>query len=268
VHPIERLRYVARAGPVEHRELVREAAVALGGLGDDGAGVVLSCKRLLDRHPASGPLWWLCARLLCATDRRAEPWRCADELEADRTPRHLAEELPDEATVTVLGWPELAAEALPRRGDLRVRVVDATGEGSSFVRRLCAEDVAAVEVPEAGTAAAVVTSDVLVVEASALGPAGVLAPSGSYAAAAVARHAGIPVWVVAGVGRALPAALWDALVLRLDGDLAWESEVEVVPGDLADVVVGPSGAAPAGEVGGRADCPATPELLDREREPR
>src|SRR5215207_5670128 len=114
VHPIERLRYVARAGGVDSGELVREAAGALGGLGDDEAGLVLSCKRLVDRQPASGPLWWLCARMLRAGDPRAEAWRCVAEIDADPTARGLADELPDEARVAVLGWPELVAEALPR----------------------------------------------------------------------------------------------------------------------------------------------------------
>ena len=40
--------------------------------------------------------------------------------------------------------------------------------------------------------------------------------AGSHAAAAVAHHAGVPVWVVAGVGRVLPQRMWEALTQRLD----------------------------------------------------
>ncbi|MBA2626082.1 MAG: hypothetical protein H0U89_10820, partial [Acidimicrobiia bacterium] len=85
MHPIERLRYVARAGSAEQRELVSEAATALGGLGDDGPGLVLSCKRLVERQPTSGPMWWLCARLLRAADPRGEAWRCVGEIDGDPT---------------------------------------------------------------------------------------------------------------------------------------------------------------------------------------
>jgi hypothetical protein len=264
VHPIERLRYVARAGSVDAGELVREAAGALGGMGADPTGLVLSCKRLVDRQPTAGPMWWLCARLLAAAEPRAEAWRCVGELDDDPTARRLADELPDDARVTVLGWPELVADALPRRGDLEVLVVDAAGEGTAFARRLRAADVDADEVPEAGTGAAAATSDVVVLEATAMGAGRLLAPSGSLAAAAVARHAGVPVWVVAGVGRALPGPLWEALVSRLDPGAPWEDVVELVPLDLVDVVLGPAGCSTPEQAATRADCGVAAELLERE----
>ena len=50
VHPIERLRYVARAGGVDHDVLVRETAAALGALGFDPAGLVTACRRIIDRR--------------------------------------------------------------------------------------------------------------------------------------------------------------------------------------------------------------------------
>ena len=66
MHPIERLRYVARAGAVDPAVLVQESAAALAGLDDEPGNLILSARRLLSRHPASGPLWALCARLLTA----------------------------------------------------------------------------------------------------------------------------------------------------------------------------------------------------------
>jgi hypothetical protein len=264
VHPIERLRYVARAGSVDAGELVREAAGALGGMGSDPTGLVLSCKRLVDRQPTAGPIWWLCARLLAADDPRAEAWRCVGELDDDPTARRLADELPDEARVTVLGWPELVAQALPRRGDLEVLVVDAGAEGGAFARRLRGADVDAEEVPEAATGAAAAASDVVVLEATAAGAGRLLAPAGSLAAAAVARYAGVPVWAVVGAGRALPPPLWDALVARLDVDAPWDADVEPVPLDLVDVVLGPGGRTTADRAGTRADCGVAAELLERE----
>ena len=259
---MERLRDVARHGSVEHGVLAQEAAAALASLGDDTAGLVLACKRLVDRHPEAGPLWSMCARVLQAGDPRQEAWRCLSELDDDLTASYVVQLLPDEAVVTVLGWPEVAARALPPRGDVEVLVVDALGEGGQLVRRLGRLDVEATEVPEAGTAAAVVRSDVVVLEAHAAGPDGFLAVAGSRAAAAVARHAGVPVWLVVAAGRALPGPLWDALVRRVvGGACALDADAEVVPLDLVDVVVGPAGRTTATELALRDDCPVAPELL-------
>ena len=75
MHPIERLRLVARAG-AEGRSalLAREAATALAMFSDDPAGLVTACRRLVDRHPTSGPMWWLAARVLVSSDPGGEAW--------------------------------------------------------------------------------------------------------------------------------------------------------------------------------------------------
>ena len=248
MHPIERLRFVARASGVDHGLLVRETAGALASLGFDPAGLVTACRRVLDRHPTSGPLWWLATRVLTAHEPTREAWRCADEIDEDRTALELVYALPQDARVCVLGWPELVGEALARRGDLEVLVVDVLGEGRGLVRRLQRADVDAVEVPPAGLGAAAASADVVLLEASALGADGAVAVAGSHAAAAVGAHAEVPVWVVAGVGRALPEGTWRALVARLDADEPWEADDELVPLDLLTGVVGPSGVADAAAV--------------------
>jgi hypothetical protein len=269
VHPIERLRYVARVGGVDQGELVREAAAALGGLHDDVGGLIMSCRRLLTRHPTAGALWFLSARLLSAADPRAEAWQVTEELDGDATSNHLVRLLPEEATITVVGYPELTALGLPKRGDIEVLAIDASGDGQALARRLRNGDVDAVEVPDAGVAAAVATSDVVVLEASCLGTStsgtgGFVAPTGSRAAAAVAHHAGVPVWLVAGVGRALPPRFWDAATAQLrGGDEPWEAAEEIVPLDLVDRVVGPDGGRDGGDLSARADCAPVPELLER-----
>ena len=257
---MERLRHLAGAGAVQHRVLVGESVPALAALGHDSAALVLSCRRLLQHHPASGPLAWLCARMLCGEDARAEAWRCATEIDGDRTAEHLAFELPEASTVVVLGWPEVAVAALARRGDMASLVVDAGGEGASLAYRLQGIDVDAVEVAEASTAAAVRSADLVVLEAAALGPDAFVAASGSYAAAAVARYAHVPVWLVAGVGRALPSGLWSAMARRLERPDRWTSTDELVPLDLVDVVVRPAGVMPDPSVAGPPDCPDAPEL--------
>lgn len=182
------------------------------------------------------------------------------EIGQDPTDRHLADELPEASTVVVLGWPEVAVAALARRGDVTPLVVDAGGEGAGLVYRLQGIGIEAVEVAEAGMAAAVMAADLVVLEAGALGTDGFLAVRGSYAAAAVARHAEIPVWLVAGVGRAIPAGLWSAMARRLEREEPWTATDEIVPLDLVDVVIRPSGRVPGPAVSGPPDCPDAPEL--------
>lgn len=241
MHPMERLRYVARAGPLDHGVLVRESAASLAAVGGDGAALLLSCRRLLERHPLSGPLWWLCARLVCGDDLRQDARRCIRELNGDETARCLAAELPEAAAVTVLGWPEVAASALGRRGDLRVRVADLDGDGEQLASRLHQLDVEATVVSDRRLSAAVLASEVVVLEAAALGADGFVAVAGSRAAATVARSAAVPVWVTAGVGRVLPAGAWTALTRHLAHEAPESVEDEIVPLDLADALFRPGG---------------------------
>src|SRR5581483_9490795 len=196
MHPIERLRYVARSSGAPAELLVRETAGALAALGFDPPGLVTACRRILDRHPVSGPLWWLCARVLTASDPNVEAWNAADDVAADATADLLAYALPDDATVCVLGWPDRIGEALPRRGDLDVLVVDALGEGTGLVRRLLHADMEVVDVPMSGLGAAVADADLLLLEASAIGPGSFVGVAGSRAAAAVAAVSETPTWLV------------------------------------------------------------------------
>src|SRR5258708_6271870 len=136
MHPIERLRYVARADGAGPSLLVQEAAGALSGFADDPVALVTACRRLVDRHPTAGPMWWLAARILASGDPRSEAWAAAEQLDDDPTDQVLAAHLPPDIAVVVLGWPEQGGEALRRRGDLQVMAVDACGERTSFARRL------------------------------------------------------------------------------------------------------------------------------------
>jgi len=264
VHPIEHLRYVARASGADPSLLVQETASALTGvLRVEPAGLVPACRRLIERHLSVGPVWWLAARVLTAPDAAAAARAASAEIEADPTAGALAHALPDDITVTIVGWPDLAGVGLRRRGDIEVLIGDAGGEGPVLARRLDAVGIDSVVVPDAGLAAAVVVSDLVVVEATAAGPGGILAALGSHAAAAVAAHRAAPVWAVAGVGRVLPAALWDSLLQRLDQGPAepWDRPVELVPASLQTAVVGPGGLVDVVEGLAQATCPVAPELL-------
>lgn len=262
MHPIERLRYVARSSGADQAALVSETAHSLATFRDDSAGMVMACRRMLARHQTSGPLWWLTSHLCLASDTVAESRRRAAQFESDRTARELGLALPEEATVCVLGWPELVARALPARGDLEVLVVDVAGEATGLVRRLQRVDVDAIEVPLSGLGAAAASAQVLLVEASLVGPEGLIAVAGSRAAAATTMQAGGAVWVVAGVGRIVASQVWDFVAERHgNGVEPWELEDEVVPLLSASAIVGPDGVAEVAEALAAADTPVAPELF-------
>ncbi|MCU1352512.1 MAG: hypothetical protein JWM05_1721 [Acidimicrobiales bacterium] len=262
MHPIERLRYVARAAGAAPDDVFREACGALAGFSREPESLVTACRRLIDRHAANGPIWWLCARTLVAADPGDEAWRCLDDLVSDPTLAELAHALPEGARVTVIGWPERLAGPLARRGDLEVRVVDVEGDGPGFVRLLERSDVSAVDVAVSGLAGAAATSDLVLVETLAVGPEVAVTAPGSWAAAAVARAAGVPVWAVAGAGRLVAAPLWPSLSGRLAGAATapWDQEHELLPLHLVDRLAGPCGPEPVAEGLRRLDSPDAAEL--------
>ena len=266
MHPIERLRMVARAGRQEPTMLAREAASALGTFAAEPAALVTACRRLVDRQPTCGPVWWVAARVLAAADPAREAWQAGHDLATDPTASVLADALPDEAKVVVLGWPEQIADALLRRGDVEARVVDCFAEGGDLARWLRRSGSDAEIVPEAGTGAAVAASDLVLLEAVALGPTGFVATGGSAAAAAAGRLLGVPVWVVAAEGRVLPESLWTALTARLCARAQpWSQDEEIVPLAWADAVAGPTGGIlDPDAAAARPTCPPAPEL---ERQP-
>ena len=263
MHPIERLRYVARASGGDQRMLVRETAGALRGLQFEPAGLVIACRRIVERHPTSGPLWWFCSSLLTAARPFDAAYELASEVEHDRTPDHLYDLLPDDATVCVVGWPDLIGDAVMRRGDIRVLAVDADDEGNSFVRRLQRADIEAEVVPAAGIAAAAVAADVVLIEAMATGSSDVLATAGSRSLASVGYCSEVPTWLVAGRGRRLPEALFTTMATRIaDVRVPWDADAEPMPLALFASVIGPNGAHDATQPGVLdPECGMAPELV-------
>lgn len=244
MHPIERLRYVARATGADPALVAVEAAGALAAVAaDDPAGLVPACRRLIEFHPTSGPVWWLSAQVLADADPGRAARAAARRLEDDSLPSALARSLPDEATVVIVGWPDATGDVVRRRGDLEVLAVSGGGEGAPLSRRLSAAGASVTEVSDAGAAAAAIVADLVVVEALAAGPTGVLTRIGSHNVAGAAASAGVPVWLASATGRLLPGPLWDALLARLDaaGGEPWDREVEVVPSALISHVVDAAG---------------------------
>jgi hypothetical protein len=262
VHPIEHLRYVARARGADASALVQETAHALSSMRFDPPGLVVACRRILERHPECGPLWWLCARLLNSPEPFELAWELGREIADDPTAGHLASCLPDDATVVTIGWPDLAGQAVFRRGDLRVLVVDSRHDGSSFVQRLERFDVPSEAVQPEALARAIGVADLVLLEAVAVSQECAVAQIGSAAAAAVARTADVPVWLVAGLGRRLPDPFVTTIGDRLDATAeAWDLDHDVFGVDAITHVVGPGGLTPSSAQALSPDCPLASELL-------
>ncbi len=264
VHPIEQLRYVARASGADAGLLVQEAASALSVFGHDPAGLVTGCRRLLTRQPSVGPLWWMSAHLAMSTQPRQTSRELIAAIGEDPTPRELAHALPDGGTVLIVGWPAMAVAALVRRGDVEVLAIDVEGQGHSVVRRLDRADVEAEAVDSSNLAGAVDMADLVVIEAGAMGDAAALVDLGNLPAVAMAKVASTPVWLVAGVGRHLPEAYFVEIIDRVTDDQrpVFLSPYEVVSLGLVDRVVTPAGVQLVEEVVS-SDTPLAPELLTR-----
>lgn len=262
------------------RLVVAETARALMGFSSDQLGLVTACRRVVERHPSSGALVWMAARVMTSADPVAEIRRCAAAIGDDPSGRLLADALAPDATVVMVGWPEEAPVALGRRGDVSVLVVDAFGEADDLVDELCAVDVAARAVPVEGLGAAVAAvadaGGVVVLEADAAGPTHGLAVAGSLAAAATARAMGVPVWMVVPCGRTQPASMWDRFAARvlasqsgpMSGPMSgpasvnvWDSGFDTVDLNLVDVVVRPTGLTDVAAMVANPDCPSAPELF-------
>ena len=267
MHPIEHLRYVARAHGVDPAALVEETAHALGSMHFDPAGLVVAARRIVERHPFTGPLWWLCANVTTSSEPFESVWELADAIRSDRTASELAAALPDDADVVTIGDPSVIGDGLARRGDVRVLALDVDHSATSFVRRLERSDVDYEPVDAGAAGSTTRVAEVVLIEALAMDADRVVVPSGSSTIAAAAHAWGTPVWLVAGVGRRLPSGYVDAMVARR-GEIAaqiddWSIDVEVVPTRLITDVIGPHGRTPMGPPAAQAECPLAAELLRR-----
>ncbi len=265
VHPIEHLRYVARAQGADPTSLVEETAHALGSLHFDPSGLVVACRRIVERHPFTGALWWLCANVSTSAEPFEAVWELADEIRSDPTGAELAAVVPDDAVVVTIGDPDVIGDGLIRRGDIRVLAFDAGHTATSFVRRMERHDVDVEPVDSGVAGVGVRHADVVLVEALAVDSSRAVVPAGSSTIAAAASAFGTEVWLVAGVGRRLPSGFIDAMVAKVkalsaDAD-PWDLDVEVLPTSLFTHVVGPHGKVPMGPPAIVAECPMAHELL-------
>jgi hypothetical protein len=262
VHPIERLRYIARTRGEAPTTLAAEAAWMISELAaEEPAAVVTACRRLVESHVTAGPLWWVAANLLVAPDPDEASRRAVAELLSDPTSDLLSEALSDrfggQATFVVVSPSETVLEAFSQLPSSVARLVglpaSRRAEERSFAAVVCA--ASGWDFDEADEA--VVGAAVVLVEAFAAGPAGVLAAPGTVAVAEAAREASVPVWAVVAVGRLLDDQLLSEM-LRLAGD-----GVELISPGMIEAVAGPSGLEAPVEALGRQLCPSAPELLVR-----
>ena len=263
MHPIERLRYVARADGAGPALLVRETALALCDMEFDPQSLLLACRRIVERHPTMAQLWWLCANVVTAPEPFVRARELAREIERDDTPHHLDDALVDDARVVIVGWPFTTVKCLAQRGDASMLVVDSHGEGEALVDRLHDAEIAAELVPFECLAAAVRESDVVVIEALACGPRQVLAVGGSHGVVEIARTLGKPVWLVAGAGTRLAEPLWRGMVTALGLESDWHVGLDVVDLQRFDCVVGPRGLQDDVRTPLEPECPPATELLRR-----
>ncbi|MEO6652330.1 MAG: hypothetical protein ABIP17_06710 [Ilumatobacteraceae bacterium] len=261
VHPIEHLRYVARASGVDAASLVREAATALGSLRADHANLLIACRRIIERHPEIGPLWWMSARLLTSDDPTSLAWEIADEIDVDPTASRIAAALDDGATVLTVGWPEVVGQALMRRGDVSVLCCDSRHEASGFLQRLERFDVECEPVPSESLARAAHRADLVIVEAAAASDQRVIARVGSHVVAAVAATVDTPVWLATPIGTRLPIGYLDSIGEQVIDSTSWNGDYDDLPIGLVTHVATQDGV--TDDVAGALapTCPFAPELL-------
>ncbi len=239
-------------------------------MGFDPSSIVVACRRIVERHPFTGALWWLCANVVTSVDPYESVWEFVEQIGGDRTAAELAAALSDDATVAVVGCPSIIGDALARRGDVRTLVIDAGDVASALLRRLDRADVDSVVVDSGAAGAAVRACDVVLIEALAVDGERAVVPIGSSTLAATARAWNVPIWLVAGVGRRLPSGYLDHMVERYEaatdpdvehGVAPWDMDVEIIASTMCTDVIGPYGLVPPGPPAFVAECPMAPELL-------
>lgn len=262
MHPIERLRYVARSQGMPQTIQLRETASAMMSFADDPASLLTACRRMVSRQPESGPQVTLASRLLTAPNPREAAWNMVEEMEEDRTDRAVINALPEDGVLCVVGWPELIGNRLTQRGDIEVLLAQTDSSSWGAAEQLLEMDVQATDVDPPGLGAAAAAADVTVIEAVAAGPDEVLARAGSLAAAAAANVSGRQVWLTTPVGTVLPQKMWTGLIGRheLKGE-PWELDYETVPMHVVAKVFGPAGELDPADIMKHSSCPVAPELF-------
>ncbi len=213
MHPIERLRFVARSGEIDPTELAVEAAYALADLANDRRVLVQSCRRLLEFHPTCAPLLWVCAKALTANDLRGTLFEGISALEGDEATEELFA-LPASGSVVVAEASRSILRALCDRPDLAMRLVGSPHHVRRGMRYLTegllpAQGFALNEVDSA-----LLGDPLIVIEPLAVGNGEYLLSAEGAAIYDAACERSLPVNLLLEVGRHLPDELFAALCAR------------------------------------------------------
>jgi len=257
VHPIEQLRHVARADGAAAVTVAVEAAHALRTL--DATTLVVSCRQIVRRHPANGPLWWVCSHLLASTGQRDRGRDLARALDADATTSVLRRALSGHERVLATGWSSTLIEAV--RGDVAVVVAGSGRDTSSMVRALRRRDVDVEQI--AMEEAAVVMADgvdAVIVDAHLVTVSRVTAPVGSTVLASVAAVVDVPLWLVASRGTRLPES-YRATIDAMLAEASTRSLFDSFDVATAALIVGPDGASACPPAALAPECAAMSELV-------
>ncbi|MGH9304415.1 MAG: hypothetical protein ACRDZ5_08390 [Acidimicrobiales bacterium] len=264
MHPIERLRYIARSEGDAGKMLAIEAAWTLSELASiEPSALLTACRRLLDRRPECGQLWWIGAHLLLAADPFAASRRLVAELCSDPAPSVLAASLRRRLRpgVSLASAPplELLRDALELRRGASVRVVAEQRELRPAIGLLSqgADEVAGFGPGAADDALR--GAGVVVVEALAAGPFLVLVSPAAAALAHEAFQKDIACWLVLGAG----AVIAEPLIAAAAAAATRAGTAEVLSPDEFRLGIDCVGEGDPGEVLARASCPAGLELLGR-----
>ncbi len=262
MHPIERLRWIARTEQERDCDLAAEAAFTIAELGEtEPPAVLMACRRLVERHPACGPLWWVCARLVTAADPTVEASRAAGELRSSHVVAQAARALRGElaaSDVLAVALPsDLGCDVLAHRSSSPVRLI---GSYRSLRREIAAigavvEDVTGFGLDECETA--LEGTSIVLVEPCLAWPGGLLVEAEVAGVVDIARESGVAVWGLLGPGRVLPPALGEAAASLAGGDFA------SVPHESLARALDETGAGEPAAALRRSSCPTCPELVPK-----
>lgn len=233
-----------------------ETAAALRAFTGEPVGLVAATRRILDRQLTCGPLWWLCSRVLCAIDPLDEIADVLRSIGDDTVTAALDARLPYGATVAIATPPFQSIEALARRGDVEVAVVDYDETSRRLIDDVARTGVDTSAFSARSAAAALDSVDVVLAEALAVGGTVAMVPAGTATLVGLAKQLDIPTLLIAGTGRVLHPELFDSLVRRWSSTAttaAARSE-ELLELRWVDAVVGP-------DRPGEVSWPVAAELL-------
>ena len=219
---------------------------------------MVACRRVLAHHRAHGALWWVCSRVLAAPDPAAAARIAVRDLEADRTGDRLGATLPlldEDEVVAIIGYTSTVDDALAERFDIDAVAIRVDGDDpvASLRRRRSDHAVRVVD----GWDPVLEHTSRLVVSATAIGPERALVPLGTGDVLQLIGAGARELWLVGGVGRVLPARVYEMIVSSLPS----ESDFEEVSLQRFDRIAGPRGLERPADATSRVDCPVVPELL-------